>query len=124
MGDIDWARQKLTFRRSVWEVRSETGVKDTKTHRLRTIALDAAASGCSPLDASVPTLMPGWLGWPSVMAPTCGRQAWTDWRHERQTASPSVRTPMRHPGAGDGPAWPFRFHDLRHLSATELIGGG
>ena len=45
MGRIDWARQKLTFRRSVWEVRSETGVKDTKTHRVRTIALDAACIG-------------------------------------------------------------------------------
>jgi integrase len=41
--DIDWARSRVTVRRSVWQVRSSWGIKDPRTHQARTIALDPAA---------------------------------------------------------------------------------
>ena len=124
-GDIDWARQKLTFRRSVWEVRSETGVKDTKTHRVRTIALDAACIGLlaarrqrADTDARMAGVAVGdgayvWATSVEGLAPRTPDSITRAFAHlcdtlERETGQP----------------WPFRFHDLRHLSATELIGGG
>ncbi len=42
--DIDWATPRLTVRRSVWQVRRSLGVKDTKTHQVRRIALDEHAT--------------------------------------------------------------------------------
>ena len=38
--DIDWVGSRLTVRRSVWQIRSTWGLKDPKTHQVRTIALD------------------------------------------------------------------------------------
>ncbi len=42
-GDIDWTLQRMTVRRSVWQVRRSWGVKGTKTHQVRRIALDENA---------------------------------------------------------------------------------
>src|ERR1017187_6069414 len=41
--DVDLFGQRVTVRRSIWQVRSTWGVKDPKTHQVRTIALDDAA---------------------------------------------------------------------------------
>jgi integrase len=128
--DIDWATQRLMVRRSVWQVRRSLGVKDTKTHQVRRIALDenamallrarrvgadadAAAAGItlareafvwSPaVDGSTPRT-PGSLT--RAFARLCGlleAEAKTGGRREQ---------------------YPFRLHDLRHFSATELIGAG
>ena len=38
--DINWDTSRVTVRRSVWQVRSSWGLKDPKTHQVRTIALD------------------------------------------------------------------------------------
>jgi integrase len=124
-GDIDWARQRLTFRRSVWEVRSETGIKDTKTHRVRTIALDpacmrllAARRQRADTDANMAGVAADegsyvWATSVDGLAPRTPDSITRAFAHlcdtlERETGQP----------------WPFRFHDLRHLSATELIAGG
>ncbi len=124
-GDVDWARQRLTFRRSVWEVRSETGIKDTKTHRVRTIALDpacmrllAARRQRADTDANMAgvTLGDGAYVWATSvdgLAPRTPDSITRAFAHLCDTLKRETGQP-----------WPFRFHDLRHLSATELIAAG
>ena len=41
--DIDEETATVTVRRSVWQVRSEWGLKDTKSHRVRPFSLDPLA---------------------------------------------------------------------------------
>ena len=124
-GDVDSARQRLTFRRSVWEVRSETGIKDTKTHRVRTIALDpgcmrllAARRQRADTDAAMAgvTLGDGAYVWATNvdgLAPRTPDSITRAFAHLCDTLKRETGQP-----------WPFRFHDLRHLSATELIAAG
>jgi integrase len=130
--DIDLVGSRLTVRRSVWQIRSTWGLKDPKTHQVRTIALDPvamailtarkaraeseAATACVPLsnDAFVWSTMADGL---SPRTPNSLTRAF----HRL------CRTMESEALASDPPrveSWKFRFHDLRHLSATEMVGQG
>jgi integrase len=128
--EIDWATQRLIVRRSVWQVRRSLGVKDTKTHQVRRIALDenatallrarrvgadadAAAAGITlAREASVwsPAVDGSTPRTPDSLTRAFARLCWL------LEAEATAR--------GRREQYPFRLHDLRHFSATELIGAG
>ena len=130
--DIDWETSRLTVRRSIWQVRTSWGVKDPKSHQVRTIALDdtavslltarkaraevdAEATGISlPSDAYV------WSAHVDGLTPRSP--------HSLTRAFSRLCRTMEKEALATNPSrtesWPFRFHDLRHLSATEMVGQG
>jgi integrase len=130
-GDVDWAGRRLTFRRSVWQVRSSWGLKDPKTHQVRTIALDddtgmalltarraraeadARAAGVALADDAYV-----WSTLPDGHAPRTPNSL------TRAFARLCRTLEMEAKAAGRKERWQFRFHDLRHLSATEMVGAG
>ena len=127
--DVDWAGQRLTFRRSVWQVRSSWGLKDPKSHQVRTIALDDAAVvllKARRAEAEAKALKAGvelgdgfiWATYPD------GRHPRTPNSLTRAFARLCETMETEASAAGRVERWPFRFHDLRHLSATEMIAAG
>jgi integrase len=130
--DVDWVGSRLTVRRSVWQIRSTWGLKDPKTHQVRTIALDPvamsiltahkakaeseAAIACVPLssDAFV------WSTQADGLSPRTPNSLTRAFHRLCRTLETEAL-------ASDPPrveSWDFRFHDLRHLSATEMVGQG
>lgn len=130
--DIDWAGSRVTVRRSIWQVRSSWGIKDPKTHQVRTIALDPAAvsllaarrsraeeeaniSGVDlPADAFV------WSTYVDGHAPRTPNSLTRAFHRLCRTMEEEALTAK--PSRVE--KWDFRFHDLRHLSATEMVGQG
>ena len=130
--DIDWEGSRLTVRRSVWQIRSTWGLKDPKTHQVRTIALDPvamavltarrsraeseAATACVPLssDAFVWSTLADGL---SPRTPNSLTRAFHRLCRTMETEALAADPPQVE-------SWKFRFHDLRHLSATEMVGQG
>lgn len=123
--DVDWDTHTITVRRSIWQVGREWGTKDPKTHQERTLEIGPDCVGVlqrrlervtesaamaeielspdayifSPdLDGAVPMK-------PSTMTLAFGRFC-------KKMAETT------------GEAWPYRFHDLRHYTATELFANG
>lgn len=130
--DIDWEGSRLTVRRSVWQIRSTWGLKDPKTHQVRTIALDPvtvalltdrktraeseAATARVPLSADAFV----WSTLADGLSPRTPNSL-------TRTFHRLCRTMETEALAADPPrveSWKFRFHDLRHLSATEMVGQG
>jgi integrase len=130
--DIDWMAQLVTIRRSIWQVRSTWGVKDPKTHQVRTVALDdtgiallAARRERAELDAKAVGVE---LSDHSFLWSTQ-----PDGRTPRTPNSLSrafhrlCRTIEAEAIAADPPrveTWNFRFHDLRRWSATQIVAQG
>ena len=130
--DIDWKGARLTVRRSVWQVRSTWGIKDPKTHQVRTIAVDPAAiallraretRAVSDAEGAGVPLSPDAYVWSAQvdgLAPRTPNSLTRAFHRLCQTleAEALAADPPRHE------TWDFRFHDLRHLSATEMVGQG
>ncbi|HEX7355261.1 MAG TPA: tyrosine-type recombinase/integrase [Mycobacteriales bacterium] len=114
-----------TVSRSVWQAGGRWGVKEPKSRAgRRRVTLDAmaeravelraerlrerAAVAGTPVPDDAYVFAPGLSGDP--LMPDTVTQAWSRLtkRQERETGRP----------------WPFRFHDLRHASATEMVGAG
>lgn len=130
--DIDWQGSRVTVRRSIWQVRSTWGVKDPKTHQVRTISLDTSAV----------SLLTARMGRAETEAKASGVElpsdgyVWSTYVDGHAPRTPNSLTRAFHrlcrtmeddALATDPPrkeTWPFRFHDLRHLSATEMVGQG
>ena len=130
--DIDWPSSRVTVRRSIWQVKSTWGVKDPKTHQVRAIALDPvavslltarkaraeseAATACVPLSADAfvwSTLADGFAPrTPNSLTRAFHRLCRTMESEALAADPPRVET------------WQFRFHDLRHLSATQMVAQG
>jgi integrase len=130
--DIDWVGSRLTVRRSVWQIRSTWGLKDPRTHQVRRIALDPvamsiltahkakaeseAAIACVPLSSDA-------FVWSTQADGLCPRTPNSLTRAFHRLC----RTMEAEALTSDPPrveSWDFRFHDLRHLSATEMVGQG
>jgi integrase len=129
-GDIDWTTQRMTVRRSVWQVRRSWGIKGTKTHQVRRIALDenavallAARRATADADARAAgsLLVEEAFVWsPTVDASVPRTPSSLTRAFARLCASLEAEARL----AGRNERFGFRFHDLRHFSATELIGAG
>ena len=130
--DVDWSGARITVRRSVWQVRSEWGIKDPKTHQVRTLSLDRAAVslltarwGRAQDEASEAgiELSPDAFIWSTFVdghAPRTPNSLTRAFHRLCRTMETEalVATPPR------VESWDFRLHDLRHLSATEMVGAG
>lgn len=130
--DIDWSTSRITVRRSIWQVRSTWGIKDPKTHQVRTISLDQVAvslltarkarAESEATTAGVPLSAEAFV-WSTLV----------DGRSPRTPNSLTrafhrlCRTMESEAVVADPPrveTWHFRFHDLRHLSATQMVAQG
>ena len=123
--DVDWPGQRVTVRRSVWQVRSAWGLKDPKTHQIRTIALDDAA--ISLLAARRARAEDDATGAGVTLADVAF--VWSAQVDGHAPRTPNSITRAFHRlcetmERESGTEWSFRFHDLRHLSATEMVGQG
>ena len=130
--DIDWPGRRVTVRRSIWQVRSSWGVKDPKTHQVRTIALDEAAiallasrhaRAITDAEAAGITLDPAGYVWSTLVDGHAPRTPNSLTRAFHRLCGTMKDEALR----ADPPrveSWDFRFHDLRHLSATEMVGQG
>lgn len=123
---VDWAEATIRVEQSIWQVKGEIGDKDTKTHQARSLGVGeigvsllrarfVRASEASAL-AGV-ELEPDGFVWSSDEA---GRRPW---KPDRMTqAFGRIRSAAE---KETGRSWaPYRLHDLRHYSATELLGAG
>jgi integrase len=129
-GDIDWTMQRLTVRRSVWQVRRSWGTKGTKTHQVRRIALDENTMALlrtrrATADAEVVAAGAVLVEEAFVWSPTIdGSVPRTPSSLTRAFARLCCSLEAEATLAGRTDRYDFRFHDLRHFSATELIGAG
>jgi integrase len=130
--DIDWAGQLVTIRRSIWQVRSTWGVKDPKTHQVRTVALDdvgmtllRARRERAELDAMMAGIELSddayvWSAQPDGRTPRTPNSLSRAFHRLCRTMEAEAKT-------ADPPrteSWDFRLHDLRHWSAIQLVALG
>jgi integrase len=130
--DIDWAGTRLTVRRSVWQIHSTWGLQDPKTHQVRTISLDPVAMAIltahktkaeSEADIACAALSSDAFVWSATVDGLSPRTPNSLTRAFHRLC----RTMEIEALAADPPrveSWKYRFHDLRHLSATEMVGQG
>ncbi|HEY3942913.1 MAG TPA: site-specific integrase [Acidimicrobiales bacterium] len=130
--DVDWDGRLLAVRRSIWQAGGRWGVKGPGAHRERRLAMGdqtirvlserrarvvaaaRAAGGVLSDDAYV--FSPAVDGMRPMLPDTVTSGFARLCR--RMEALASEADPPR-----DEP-WPYRFHDLRHFSAAQLLGAG
>jgi integrase len=136
--DIDWIDSAITVSRALWQTPNGWGVKDPKTHQVRRLLLGDATLAVLRLrwtlaqarasDADIELVRDAYV-FSSVLdgteptLPSTVTHAFTRLckQAENDTAS------RLHIKASELPAkerWPYRFHDLRHYTATELFREG
>jgi integrase len=130
--DIDWSGDALTVRRSIWQTPEGWGVKDPKTHQVRRLVLGKNAIGVlrdrwhrirqMAIAAKVPLAVDPYVFSPDVdgerpTMPSTVTQAFRRLCNQMQDLAAKADPPRFE-------AWPYRFHDLRHYTATELFRAG
>ncbi len=128
--DLDWSGGRVTVRRSVWQVRSDWGVKDPKTHQVRPVALDENALGLLRARREAAEADAAAAG----VALADDAYIWSTRADGSVPRTPNSLTRAFHrlcrvveaetKAAGKSGYYRYRLHDLRHFSATELIGAG
>lgn len=123
--DIDWQGSAVVIRRSIWQTPTATGVKAPKTHQSRRLVLGGHAMALlaarferatADADAAMVPLSPD--GYVFSLDP-----------HGAEPMRPDSITQAftrlcRRMEAKTGEPWPYRLHDLRHYTATQLFAAG
>jgi integrase len=136
--DVDWQGSSITVRRSIWQTKDGWGEKDPKSHQVRRLLVGEHAGAVlagrwkrvtdnadladvtlsvdayifSPeLDGMRPTL-PGAV---TLAFNRLCRKMEGPARKAAEDAGRELRSDEK---------WPYRFHDLRHYTATELFRAG
>ncbi len=123
--DVDLATGRVTVRRSVYQTESSVGVKAPKTHQARRLAVDRVALEVlrrrraraeeDARAAAVQLTLDGYV-WSSDL------EGVVPMRPDRVTQAFTRLCRKAEQETGD--RYPFRLHDLRHYSATELLAAG
>lgn len=116
--DVDWEHNEVVVARSVWKVKGRSGVKDTKSHQVRRVALPEVAMDALRLRHDL---------WTQAC-----REAAVDladgyvWARDPLGLNPLM--PSAVSGAfvkvRNRAGLSVRFHDLRHFAATEMLAAG
>jgi integrase len=140
--DVDWDNHSLRVARSVWELGGKTGLKTTKSDLVRTIPLDDLAMTVlqtrwdqamdRAMHAGIPlptdptiegalTLPSSWYIWSS-------RASGDSWRTPDSVSRGFARACQELDAAALKSAmdqkFNYRFHDLRHMCATQMVAMG
>lgn len=123
--DLDWTGSSLCVERSIWQTSDGWGVKAAKPHQVRRLVLGEHAMAAlrqrrqrvdQSCQAARVALVPGAYVFSH------------DPRGERPLLPDNVTQAFRRlcerMERHEGGRWPYRFHDLRHYSATELFRHG
>jgi integrase len=125
--EVDWPGSALTVRHALWQTADGWGVKDPKSHQVRRIEMDDPAmavlrgrwhraSEAAAL-AGIELAPEGYVFSNAVdgadpIMPAALTQSFRKLCKRAEESDP------------DGDPWPYRFHDLRHYTATELFRDG
>lgn len=135
---VDWDESKVFVCRSVWQVNKRLGEKDTKSHQTRWVSIGKV--GVALLRARLARATEDAAAVEAIIDPD-GYVWSTDivggepWHPDRITQAfkrlcQLAEKPARLAAAKAGrelsseERWPYRLHDLRHYSATELLDAG
>jgi integrase len=136
--DIDWKGSAITVRRSIWQTSDGWGEKDPKSHQIRRLLLGEHAmavlagrwkrvSEAAEL-SDVPLPESGFIFATDIagttpMLPGAVTLAFT--RLCRRMEAPALKAAkLEKRDLRTDERWPYRFHDLRHYSASELFRAG
>ncbi|HTV12744.1 MAG TPA: site-specific integrase [Acidimicrobiales bacterium] len=140
--DVDWDAHSLRVARSVWELGGKTGLKTTKSERVRTIPLDDLAMTLlqtrwdQAMDRAMHARLPlptdpaleGALTLPSSWYIWSSRVSGDSWRTPDSVSRGFARACHELDAAALKGAidqkFDFRFHDLRHMCATQMVAMG
>jgi len=124
-GDVDWEGSTLTVHRSIWQTRDGWGAKDPKSHQVRRLVLGEQSMGvlagrrarvmANAKLAEVPIPDTAYVFSPEVDGVRPLLPGAVTLAFSRLCKSQAETT---------GEEWPYRFHDLRHYTATELFRAG
>jgi integrase len=136
--DVDWNEANVNVCRSVYQLNTEIGVKDTKTHAEREV--DVGLVGLAILDdlerraradaeaVGLPFNPDGyiWSATPDGSRPLDPNTLTKGFTRLCRDAEKPARALAEEAGRELSKAerWPYRLHDLRHYSATELLNAG
>ena len=140
--DVDWDAHNLRVARSVWELGGKTGLKTTKSDRVRTIPLDDLAMTLlhtrwdraieRAMHARIPLPvdpeLEGALSLPSSWYIWSSRVSGESWRTPGSVSRGFARAckeldAVALKGAMDQ-KFNYRFYDLRHMCATQMVAMG
>jgi integrase len=123
--DVDWQGQTIAVHRSIWQTRDGWGEKDTKTHQVRKLILGDQTMGVlagrykrvtDNVDLAEIRLSPtAYVFSPELDGATPMLPGAVTLAFRRLCKTMAENT---------GEDWPYRFHDLRHYTATELFRAG
>jgi integrase len=136
--DVDWEGSAITVRRSIWQTSAGWGEKDPKSHQVRRLLLGEHAMGVLAgrrqrvRDAAALAevvlshdafIFGADIGGLTPTLPSAVTLAFT--RLCRKMEAPALKEAKK---AGrelkPDERWPYRFHDLRHYTASELFRAG
>ena len=136
--DVDWQGSAITIRHSIWQTRDGWGVKDPKTHQVRRLVLGEHAMAVlagrwervtdNAKAAEIELSEEAYVFSPTIdgarpMLPGAVTLAFG--RLCRTMEAPAVEAAAKKKRKlRPEECWPYRFHDLRHYTATELFRAG
>jgi integrase len=141
--DVEWQGSAIVVRQSIWQTSDGIGTKTPKTHQTRRLLLGEHAmavlggrwerAAADAEMAKVPVSPDGYLfsldaDGASPARPDSITQAFTR-LCRRMEDSALARLRETKPNAkrtdlAPGERWPYRLHDLRHYTATQLFAAG